>query len=154
LLEAATEVDLGGVSLRLIPFAAAHTPGPLVVHIPQDRVVYAGDVLYRGRLPAVIEGGSVKTWLEGFERLREFGDVTFVPGHGQPGKLSDFEFSTRDYLRMLRAHMTRSVEQGRDMQDAMKSLDQSRFAKLANFQDLAGRNASIAYIEAEAEAFR
>jgi len=154
LLEAATELDLGGVRLRLIPFAAAHTPGPLVAHIPQDRVVYAGDILYRGRLPAVIEGGSVKTWLEGFERLREFGDVTYVPGHGKPGKLSDFEFPTRDYLRMLRAHMTRAVEQGRDMQDAMKSLDQSRFAKLANFGDLAGRNASIAYIEAEAEAFR
>lgn len=154
LLEAATELDLGGVRLRLIPFAAAHTPGPLVVQVPQDRVVYAGDVLYRGRLPAVIDGGNVKTWLDGFERLREFGDVTFVPGHGKPGKLSDFEFSTRDYLRILRAHMTRAVEQGRDMQDAMNSLDQSRFAKLANFEDLAGRNASIAYIEAEAEAFR
>jgi glyoxylase-like metal-dependent hydrolase (beta-lactamase superfamily II) len=142
------------VRVRLIPFAAAHTPGPLVVHIPQDRVVYAGDILYRGRLPAVIEGGSVKTWLEGFERLKEFGDVTFVPGHGKPGTLSEFEFSTRDYLGTLRTHMTRAVDQGRDMQDAMKSLDQSRFAKLANFQDLAGRNASIAYIEAEAEAFR
>lgn len=38
--------------------------------------------------------------------------------------------------------------------NAMAGLDQSRFAKLENFQELAGRNASLAYLEAEAEAFK
>lgn len=154
ILEKEMELDLGGVKLKLIPFAAGHTPGPLVVHIPQDKAVYAGDILYSGRLPSVIDGSSVKSWIESFDRLRSFGDVIFVPGHGKPAKLSAFEFSTREYLAFLRAEMVKAVERGQDMQDAMAKIDQSRFSKLENFEELAGRNASYAYIEAEADAFR
>lgn len=154
ILDAGTELDLGGLVLVLKQFGAAHTPSPLVVHIPQDNVVYAGDILYSGRLPAVVDGGNVKSWLAVFEALREFGDATFVPGHGKPDKLSAFEFSTREYLQVLHAHMTQAVEQGKDLQDAIRSLDQSRFEKLENYEDLAGRNANIAYLEAEAEAFK
>lgn len=149
-----TTLDLGGVTLNLRPVAAAHTPGPLVVHIPEDKVVYAGDVLYSGRLPAVIAGGNVKSWIQTFDALKAYGNVTFIPGHGKPAPLSAFKFPTRDYLALLHTHMTKAVEQGKDQQDAIASLNQKRFAKLANFQELAGRNASFAYLEAEAEGFK
>ena len=96
----------------------------------------------------------MKSWIEVFDKLRGFGDVTFVPGHGAPAQLSAFEFSTREYLMLLHTHMTNAIEQGQDLQDAMVSLDQSRFSKLENFQELAGRNASLAYLEAETEAFK
>lgn len=153
ILSADTSLDLGGVTLNLRHFGAAHTPGPLVVHIPQDKIVYAGDVLYSGRLPAIVAGGNIKSWIAVFEKLREFGDVRFVPGHGKPAPLADFEFPTLEYLKLLHTHMTKMVEDGKDAQDAMASLDQSRWAKLANYQDLAGRNASLAYLEAEAASF-
>ena len=147
-------LDLGGLEIHLRQFGAAHTPGPLVVHIPQDNAVYAGDILYSGRLPAVIDGGNVKSWIAVFDKLREFKDAIFVPGHGKPARLATFEFSTREYLALLHDHMTKAVEKGQDQIDAIASLDQSRFAKLENYADLAGRNASIAYLEAEADAFK
>jgi len=155
LIDTETVLDLGGVTLRLHPLAAAaHTPGPLAVHIVEDNVVYAGDVLYSGRLPAVIDGGNVTSWIKVFDSLSRFGDVTFVPGHGKPAKLDAFRFSTREYLVMLRDHMKKMINTGVDMQDAIEKLDQSRFAKLANFEELARRNASFAYREAEAESFK
>lgn len=147
-------LDLGGVTLRLHPVAAAHTPGPLVAHVPQDNVVYAGDVLYGGRLLAVIDGGSVKSWIEVFDGLARFGGATFVPGHGRPGPLESFRFSTRDYLVLLREHMKKMAEDGVGMSEAIDRLDQSRFAKLENYADLARRNANIAFQEAEAESFK
>jgi glyoxylase-like metal-dependent hydrolase (beta-lactamase superfamily II) len=153
ILDGSAELDLGGLKIKLLQFGAAHTPGPLVVHIPKDKVVYAGDILYSGRLLAVIDGGNVKTWIKTFDALKQFGDATFIPGHSKPAKLSSFDFSTREYLVLLRDHMAKAVEQGKDQQDAMASLNQSRFSKLANYQELAGRNASFAYLEAEAEAF-
>ena len=55
---------------------------------------------------------------------------------------------------LLRTHMFNAVKKGMDIQEAMKSLNQSRFAKLENYQELAGRNANITYLEAEAEAFQ
>jgi glyoxylase-like metal-dependent hydrolase (beta-lactamase superfamily II) len=153
-IESETALDLGGVTLRLHPLPAAHTPGPLAVHIVEDNVVYAGDVLYRGRLLAVIEGGSVQSWIKAFDGLARFGDATFVPGHGRPGKLEAFRFSTRDYLVMLRDHMKKMVDGNIGVTSAIDRLDQSRFSGLANFAELARRNASIAYQEAEVESFR
>lgn len=154
LIERETEIGLGGVTLRLHPVGAAHTPGPLVVQVVEDNVVYGGDVLYGGRLPAVIDGGNVKSWIEVFDGLRRFGDATFVPGHGRPGKLAAFEFSTREYLATLQNHMKKMAEAGVDMVDAIAQLDQSRFSKLANYEDLAKRNANVAYREAEVDAFK
>lgn len=152
-ITADTTIDLGGVVLKLTPFKTGHTPAPLVVHVPADKLVYAGDVLYAGRLLAVLPDGNVKSWIQAFDDLRAFGDVTFVPGHGQPGKLKAFEFSTRDYLALLHNHMSKMIEAGVDLQTAIEKLDQSAYAKLENFEELAGRNANLTYLEREAEFF-
>ena len=69
------------------------------------------------------------------------------------GPLKDFDFPTRQYLTLLLTHMDKMVDEGVDAQDAIDRLDQSRFSKLANFDQLAGRNASWAYLEREAAAF-
>ena len=145
--------DLGDLQMHLKSFGAAHTPGPLVVHIPADNVVYAGDILYSGRLPAIIPDGSVKSWIKVFDDLKGYGDALFVPGHGKPGKLKDFEFSTRDYLVLLHTHMEKQVKEGADMQTAISGLDQTRFSKLANYPELSGRNASQTYLESEKASF-
>lgn len=148
-----TRLDLGGIEVVLRHFGAGHTPAPLVAHVPADNVVYAGDILYSGRLPAIIPGGNVKSWIETFDALKTFGAATFVPGHGKPAKLSAFQWSTRDYLALLHTHMAKMVEQGVSMDDAIKKLDQSKFSKLADFDALAGRNASWVYLEREADSF-
>ena len=153
ILTSDTELDLGGVRLKLHIMKAAHTPGPIVVHIPQDNIVYAGDVLYSGRLPGVIEGGNVQSWIQVFNQLRSFGNVKFIPGHGKPAQLAAFEFSTLGYLTLLHNHMTAAVKKGLDQQDAIATLDQSAFSKLENYPELAGRNASFAYRETEAASF-
>ncbi|MCI0506136.1 MAG: MBL fold metallo-hydrolase [Gammaproteobacteria bacterium] len=148
-----TELDLGGVNIKVWDFGPTHTPAELVVEVVQDKLVYTGDILYADRLLAVIEESNVKRWLEAYERLKQFGDAVFVPGHGQPGKLSTFDFPTRQYLALLLDHMNKMVEEGVDAQDAINRLDQSRFSKLANFEELAGRNASWTYLQREAAGF-
>ena len=84
---------------------------------------------------------------------KSFKTAVFIPGHGQPGPLSSFRKSTYDYLNLLYSHMSKMVAEGVDMQDAIERLDQSAFAYLENYEDLAGRNANIAYQEAEQAAF-
>ena len=148
-----TQLDLGGVSIKLDIYGAAHTPASLVVAIPKDKIVYAGDVLYSGRLLSVIPDSNIKSWITIFDQLKQYGDATFIPGHGQPGPLKDFDFPTRQYLNLLLTHMDRMIEAGVDAQDAIDRLDQSRYSELVNSDQLAGRNASWAYLEREAAAF-
>ncbi|VAW91091.1 SoxH protein, homolog [hydrothermal vent metagenome] len=149
-----TDLDLGGgVTVTLHMYKAAHTPQPLIVHIPGDKVVYAGDILYSGRMLSVVEGSNIRQWIQTYDYLRRFTGDTFIPGHGKPGPLSAFEKSTYQYLLLLDAHMTKMVAEEKGMQEAILRLDQSSFSKLENYKDLAGRNAHRAYLEAELAAF-
>lgn len=148
-----TQLDLGGITIKLRSYGASHTPSSLTVEIPADKIVYAGDILYAQRLLAVLPDSNTKSWLSVFDQLKQYGDATFVPGHGQPGPLKSFDFPTHSYLNLLLTHMDKMVDQGVDVQDAINKLDQSRYSKLTNFELLAGRNASWAYLEREQAAF-
>lgn len=154
LIETAAELDLGGVTLRVIPVGTAHTEGSLVIEVVEDRLVFAGDVLYRGRLLAVLPVSRTDGWIDAFDALRGFGDARFVPGHGEPGPLADFEHPTHAYLTTLKTHMDEAVDAGTGLQDAIGSLDQSPWQGLADFDMLAGRNAHQTYLEREAAAFQ
>ncbi len=87
-----TELDLGGLKIKIWDFGPAHTPTQLVVEVASDKLVYTGDLLYSGRLLAVQSVSNVEHWIEAYDRLKQFGDVLFVPGHGQPDKLAAFDF--------------------------------------------------------------
>lgn len=146
-------IDLGGVKLIIENFGPAHTAAQLVVSIPSDNIVYAGDLLFGQRLLAIIPEGNIASWRKGYERLKQFRNATFIPGHGSPGPLSDFELATAEYLAVLYNGMRKAVDSGIDLQQAIEQLDQSKFSKLANYDALAGRNASRAYLELETAAF-
>lgn len=153
IIESDIELDLGDLKIKLWDFGVAHTPTQLVVEVAKDKLVYTGDLLYSGRLLSVQSVSNVKHWIEAFDRLKQFKNVVFVPGHGQPGKLKDFDFSTRQYLTLLLNHMDKMVDEGIDLQEAIEKLDQSKFSKLANYKELAGRNANLTYVEREAASF-
>ena len=77
-----------------------HTGGDLTVSIPDAKVLFTGDMLWR-RIPPNLIDGSVSEWLAteaGFERMA---GTTFVPGHGDIANAKDVaEFRT--YLTDLR----------------------------------------------------
>jgi len=146
-------INLGDISIRIESHGASHTPDSLVVYIAKDKLVYSGDILYGERMPTVLPDSHVKQWIATFKKLRSYGKVTFVPGHGQPGPLKDFEFSTLNYMQLLHNHMTKSLDEDLEAQDAINTLNQSAYSKLVLFDQVAGRNASRAYLEAEKAAF-
>jgi cyclase len=79
--EGELSLDVGGRKLRLIEVGPAHTPGDLLVHVPDAGVVYTGDILFVGATP-VMWAGPVINWIVAIERLLDLGADTFVPGHG------------------------------------------------------------------------
>lgn len=154
LVEDKLTLDLGGVSLEIVAVGQAHTAGSLIVHVPQDNLVYAGDVLYRGRLLSLVsEVSDLEGWLQAWERLEQYPDARFLPGHGEPGPLSAFTHGVRDYLQALLEHMQQAVDAGTDMQSAINGFDATPWQSLADFEELAGRNAHEAYRQREAAAF-
>lgn len=86
-----------------------HTGGDLTVYVPDSKVLFTGDMLWR-KIPPNLIDGSVKEWLatdKDFEDMADAAHVTFVPGHGDLAALADVK-NFRSYLLDLR----RLVEEG------------------------------------------
>jgi glyoxylase-like metal-dependent hydrolase (beta-lactamase superfamily II) len=93
------DLDVGGRQVRLIEVGPAHTPGDLVVWVPDARVSLAADILFIGVTP-IMWAGPLKRWVAALERLLELGAERFVPGHGPvcgPGEVQRLI----DYWRWL-----------------------------------------------------
>jgi cyclase len=79
--EGELSLEVGGRKLRLIEVGPAHTPGDLIIHVPDAGVVYAGDILFIGSTP-VMWAGPVVNWIAAIDRLLGLDAETYVPGHG------------------------------------------------------------------------
>ena len=77
-------LDVGGVRVALRPAGPAHTPGDLLVLLPNLGIVATGDVVFHG-YHANLEDGDVAGWKRALTGLLASGAETFVPGHGAPG---------------------------------------------------------------------
>lgn len=63
------------------PGYTAHTPGDVVAWLPEERVLFSGDLVFHGLTPLVFMG-SVEGALRSLEWLHTFGAEHVVPGHG------------------------------------------------------------------------
>lgn len=79
--EGELSLDVGGRKLRLTEVGPAHTPGDLIVHVPDARVVYTGDILFVGATPVMWAGPVIK-WIDAIDTLLALDADTYVPGHG------------------------------------------------------------------------
>jgi len=144
-------LTLDGTVFELRHRGGGHTPGDMMVWLPQAQVVFAGDIVYVDRLLAVLPVSSTRAWLDAFAALEQLAPKRIVPGHGRLTDLATAHAQTRAYLQALRAHMKRAVEQGIDVSDAVKSFNVTPFRHLLNATELNPGNASRTYIEVERE---
>lgn len=147
------ELRLGNTVVQLLHFGQAHTPGDIVAWLPQQRVVFAGDIVYTERMLVVLRISHSGSWVQAFDKLAQLGPKTIIPGHGHPTNLEQARKETRDYLVYLRTEVRKFIDKGEMQHDAENKIDQSRFKYLANYEFLARRNAGQIYLEMEKEAF-
>lgn len=151
LITRSTDLEVGGIALRLDYLGKAHSDGDLTVYIPDDRVLYSGDIIFEGRVPFVGDADSAY-WLETLSRLETDGIAALVPGHGPAArKPANAIALTRRYLSRLREVMGAAVEELQDFDEAYESADWSEFSRLPAFAATHRRNAYQVYLAMEAE---
>lgn len=144
------DLSLGGVTLQIQHQGGAHTPGDSYVWHPAAQTVFTGDIVYISRMLGVIEVSDSANWLEVFDEVAALGPAHVVPGHGPATDLARAKADTRDYLENLRNRMRDLIDNGGDVISSV-TVDQSGFAYLANFDQLAKRNAQAVFIQMEWE---
>jgi glyoxylase-like metal-dependent hydrolase (beta-lactamase superfamily II) len=139
-------LTVGGVRLQLQPVGPAHTPEDLVVFVPAERVLYAGDLVFRGRVPFVGQADS-RRWIAALQELLALEPQVMVPGHGPVSMQAraDLEL-TRDYLAFLREAMGQAARDMEPFEDAYRRTDWSRFEHLPLFRVANRMNAYNTYL--------
>jgi glyoxylase-like metal-dependent hydrolase (beta-lactamase superfamily II) len=145
------ELVVGGVRLLLQPVGPAHTPEDLVVYLPAEKVLFAGDIVFRGRVPFVGQADS-RQWIAALNTVLGFGASAIVPGHGpmSTSAREDMEL-TRDYLAYLRQTMGKAAQNMDPFEEAYARTDWSRFDKLPLFRVANRMNAYNTYLLMERE---
>jgi glyoxylase-like metal-dependent hydrolase (beta-lactamase superfamily II) len=123
------DLDVGGRQVRLVQVGPAHTPGDVIVHVPDARVVYTGDILFIGGAPLVWTG-PVARCIAACERLLDLELAAIVPGHG-PLTDKDGVRWVRDYLVLVEQEATKRFEAGLTVEEAVASIDLGRFAAMS-----------------------
>jgi cyclase len=114
------ELDVGGRQVRLIEVGPAHTPGDLMVWVPDARIVIAADILFSGVTP-MMWAGPLEGWVAALERLLGLGADRFVAGHG-PVCGADEVRRLIDYWRWLDHAAGRLLEAGSSPAEAAREL--------------------------------
>jgi glyoxylase-like metal-dependent hydrolase (beta-lactamase superfamily II) len=145
-IEARTELEVGGVKIVLQPVGAAHTPEDLVVAVPAERVLFAGDLVFRGRIPFVGQADSGQ-WIKALDTLLGLDPSVIVPGHGELSRSARQDVQlTRDYLNFLRQAMGQAARDMEPFDDAYARTDWSRFDQLPLFRLANRMNAYNTYL--------
>jgi glyoxylase-like metal-dependent hydrolase (beta-lactamase superfamily II) len=145
-IDADTVIELGGERFHVRHAGPAHTPEDLVVHAERAGVLFAGDLVFRGRIPFVGQADS-RGWIAALGGLITLQPRLIVPGHGpvSTDPLPDLQL-TRDYLAYLRQSMGEAAANLEPFEDAYARADWSAFSGLPLFRAANRINAYNTYL--------
>ena len=147
-LEKEANLNLSGVRLTVKPVGPAHTPEDLIVYMPSEKVLFAGDLVFKGRIPFIGSTANTAPWLASLSVMLSYGADVIVPGHGpvSDSTKADLEL-LRDYLAYLRSTMGKAVVELELFDEAYAATDWSRFEKIPLFRFANRMNAYNTYLQ-------
>jgi glyoxylase-like metal-dependent hydrolase (beta-lactamase superfamily II) len=146
-----TTMSLGGRDFVIEVPGTAHTPGDLVIWLPDARVLFAGDLLIEDGVAMVVDGSSGGL-LAALDRLEALKPLQVMPGHGRiPAKPLELIHVTRCETLLLREKMRDDVQQGVSMSRALASLPPADRDRAVSRNSRVRRNAVRIFAEMEQE---
>jgi cyclase len=115
---------VGGRTVQLIEVGPAHTQGDLLVYLPDEKVLFAGDVVFIGSTP-VMWAGPIENLLAALDRILGMDVELVVPGHGPITNKSGVR-QVRAYWEFVELQTRRRYEAGMSASAAARDIALSR----------------------------
>ncbi len=150
LFDESLTLDLDGLRVDLLYVGPAHTIGDVVVHLPEQGILFGGDVLWNGCTPIGWEG-TYAQWYAAIDRVLALAPRVVVPGHGPLTDLDGVRLLRR-YFEYVQAESRTCFERGLTEVEAGKAIDLGPFAAWTEPERILS-NIHRAYRELRGEAF-
>jgi glyoxylase-like metal-dependent hydrolase (beta-lactamase superfamily II) len=150
-LDGDTDFRMGGITFRLLYSHGAHAPEDVMMYVVEDKLLFAGDLIFAGRIPFVGNAESAG-WLMAMDAMIALSPAVVVPGHGPASRDVARDLAvTRDYLAYLRKVMGSAAADLEPFDEAYAKIDWSAFRNLPAFEQANRINAWGTYLLMEQE---
>ena len=135
------DLTVGGKRVELIQVGPAHTRGDCLVHVPADRTIFTGDILFIDGTP-IVWAGPVQRWIDACDRILALDVETIVPGHG-PITTKRGVTAVRDYLSFVRAEARKRFDAGMPAHEAALDIALGDYAAWGDAERIAVNVATL-----------
>jgi cyclase len=117
----------GGRTIELLFLGRGDTDHDVVVYLPREKVVVAGDMVVH----PFPYGFSTQPseWIATLEKLRALDFQQLVPGHGDVQQGKTYLGHVIDLVTSVRSQVRKAVDAGRTLEETRKTVDLTRFEK-------------------------
>jgi cyclase len=77
----AMEIDLGDRKVEVIHAGPSHTGGSSIVYVPDNKTLFAGDILFTNYHPNMRDG-DIQGWVKALDVIASMDATSIIPGHG------------------------------------------------------------------------
>ncbi len=141
---------LGDREVRLLHFGPAHTVDDVIVYLPREKVLFAGDIAFYYVTPLAFQG-HVSGWVRAIDRVRDLDVEVVVPGHGPIAGKRELQ-EVRDYLSLVRREARKCFGAGLSEAEAVREIRLGWFDRWVEPERLA-LNVVRVYTELRGEPF-
>ena len=120
-------VTINGVKLTLLHYAPAHTSGDLMVYLPEQKIVFTGDIIATNQPYTLIhaeKNGSSEGWIQTVKGLVGLNAETYVPGHGDLQMKSDVQQRLAK-VQARRDEIKKLVAEGKSLDQVKQALGET-----------------------------
>ena len=119
-------VMVGDKKVQLLEVGPAHTKGDTLVYLPDEKIVFTGDILFNEGTP-IAWAGPVANWIRACERILELDVDVIVPGHGPIADKAAVK-TMRDYLIYVYDESRKRYDAGMDFLAAAYDIELGEYA--------------------------
>lgn len=144
---------VGSTTLILNYAGPAYMPGDFFVWLPDQKVVFSGNIISTERMLAVARESNTSSWMNVFREIEDLNPRYIIPGHGHATDIKTARADTYTFLQLLRKSVKTFIEQGGQIENvsSLKEYPLSPYERLIGYDMLLGRNALHVYMELEWE---
>ncbi len=129
------------------PVPQAHTKGDLIVWIPEQSVLFGGDLVFDGRVTSLRDGSLIGS-LNAIEKLKSYHPKVVIPGHGYRTQ-ADILGVFQGYLADLKKSVLEALDSDIGLEEVTGKITLPQYSHLKLYNVLHARNVSDAYRELE-----